>query len=82
MLICLYDFLLFRMKYEISDNYISSRLHGLFYGALLCALFGITPSLYMGTVMRDGNISGIPIYFLTYHYVHQGNHNCTGALEK
>ena len=56
-----------------------SRLHGLFYGALLCALFGITPSLYMGTVMRDGNLSGIPIYFLTYQFVNEGNPCATYA---
>ena len=49
-----------------------SCLHGLFYGTLLCAVFGITPSLYMGTVMRDENLSCIPIYFLTNHFVNHG----------
>ena len=40
-MISLHDFVLLRTKFEIADNYISSRLHGLFYGALLCALFGV-----------------------------------------
>ena len=63
--------------FHFSGNYIMSRLHGLFYGALLCALFGVTPSLYMGTVTRDGNLTGIPIYFLTYQFINKGNSTYT-----
>ena len=62
-----------RQKMNFPGNHIMSCLHGLFYGALLCALFGITPSLYMGTVMRDESLSGIPIYFLTNQFVNYGN---------